>query len=79
MDGGADRLISVKADVKEVTRWLTDIEKRQIPFATRLALMDTAKHLASDVLPKDMQQIFDRPTQWTLRGSMRTSRAGKKT
>lgn len=61
-------MISVKADVKEVTRWLTDIEKRQIPFATRLALMDTARHLASDVLPKDMQQIFDRPTQWTLRG-----------
>jgi len=58
-------VISVKGDVSEITRWLTTIERKQIPFATRLALRDTADHIARDVMPRKMESIFDRPTRWT--------------
>ena len=39
-------MISVKGDVKELTRYLTRLEKKQVPFATALALTKTAQHIS---------------------------------
>lgn len=58
-------MISVKADVKEVTRWLTDIEKRQIPFAVMNAL-NTMMFGARKELIKEIGDKLDRPTRYTL-------------
>lgn len=44
---------------------LTDIEQRQIPFATVLALTETAK-LVKARLEDEMRSVFDRPTPYTM-------------
>jgi len=44
---------------------LTDIERNQIPFATVLALTETAK-LIKERLVGEMRTVFDRPTPYTL-------------
>ncbi|WP_311968904.1 hypothetical protein [Pseudomonas baltica] len=44
---------------------LTDIELRQIPFATVLALTETAK-LVKARLEDEMRSVFDRPTPYTM-------------
>ena len=63
----ADSLtISVKTDLKDVTRYLTRIQRKQVPFATALALTTTAK----DVQRAETVQLtkkLDRPTPFTKR------------
>lgn len=70
--------ISIKTDIKKVTRYLTDIQKKQIPFATMLALNDTAfkaKQKATTAL--DVQ--LDRPTKFTTsKGAIKVTKAKKK-
>lgn len=44
---------------------LTQIEQRQIPFATAVALTETAKLIKSAV-EDDMRSVFDRPTPYTM-------------
>ena len=59
--------ISVKADVKELTRGLNKIQRKQIPFATSKAL----NTLAFDVrktLQDSLDVHLDRPTKYTERG-----------
>ena len=58
-------MISVKGDVKELTRYLTRLEKKQVPYATALALKNTVWFVARTVLPASMPRVFDRPTRWT--------------
>lgn len=61
-------LIDFRADVKEVERWLTNLERKQVPYATRRALKSTADHIAKKTLPRYVHRVFDRPTKWTERG-----------
>ncbi|MGE0289663.1 MAG: hypothetical protein AB7P16_25525 [Bradyrhizobium sp.] len=44
---------------------MTDIERRQIPFASALALTRTAQEIHSRE-QHEMRDVFDRPTPWTL-------------
>jgi len=44
---------------------LTDLERNQLPFATALALTETAK-LAKQAIETAMPTVFDRPTPYTL-------------
>jgi hypothetical protein len=57
--------INISADVAKLTRHLREIERKQIPFATAMALNATAKGAQSDVKAR-IPSIFDRPTRWTL-------------
>lgn len=59
--------ISVKADIKQVTKYLNNIQKKQIPYATSQALNDTAFHARQEVMD-DLEKHLDRPTPWTKRG-----------
>ena len=59
--------ISVKHDLDRLTRNLKDFEKKQIPFATALALNNTAKD-GQAAAQKAMEKALDRPTPFTLRG-----------
>lgn len=44
---------------------LTDLERNQLPFATALALTETAKKV-KERLEGEMRTVFDRPTPYTL-------------
>ena len=58
--------INVRADVKALERSLNDMARKQIPFATARALTTTAK-LVQARLTREMPDIFDRPTPFTMR------------
>lgn len=51
--------ISVKADIKRLTRGLNDIQKKQIPFATSRALNDVAATIAMKSLRQKAQEVFE--------------------
>ncbi|MCH7948392.1 MAG: hypothetical protein IIC66_11400 [candidate division Zixibacteria bacterium] len=59
--------ISVKFDVKKLTRSLSRLQRKQIPFATAIALNDTAFQ-AKKLAVKAMPRFIDRPTPATKRG-----------
>lgn len=61
--------ISVKADIKSVTRKLTAIQKKQIPFAVSKGLNDTAFDLQRH-MQGEVGKHIDRPTPFTRKGFM---------
>ena len=77
--------ITVKSNLKSFTRKLPPYLKRQVPFATSVALNETAKK-AAKAQRAQAQRIFDRPTPFLLngiysprgRGSFRGRRATKR-
>ena len=69
--------ISVKHDLKQMTKYLNKVEKKQIPFATTVALNDVAFG-ARTHLQRKAQQDLDNPTPWTLNG-FRVVKANKRT
>jgi hypothetical protein len=56
-------------------RELTDIERNQIPYATKEALNETCA-LIEEAIETEMKSVFDRPTPYTL-DSLRTIHATK--
>lgn len=67
--------IDVRHNFQDVLRKLTDIQNRQVPFATMLALNETAFQIKREV-EREMPKRLDRPTPWTLR-SVRYTKAKK--
>jgi len=59
MGGGALLSISVRADIKEVTRYLDRMEKRQVPFATARAITDTAFDVRKRIVHRTFPRAFD--------------------
>lgn len=59
--------IAVNFEVAKATAWLTNIQKKQVPFATSVSLNETAKEFSKEVVNK-MRQVFINPTPYTLRG-----------
>jgi hypothetical protein len=57
--------VSVKADIKAVTRYLSSAQKRQLPFATKNAL-DGIAFLARKELRKQIVKKIDRPKPFTV-------------
>jgi len=57
--------ISVRHDFKELERWLTGIEKKQLPFATATALNQTKKRLQGELATVMIREL-DRPTPFTM-------------
>ena len=53
--------LSVKIDVRDVIRQLADIKDRQLPFATSLAINNTAKKVRERE-QHEIRDVFDRPT-----------------
>lgn len=64
--------LSVSTNVKDLTRWLSDVQKKQIPFATAKALTDTAKLVEAD-LKREMLAEFDNPSPFTRNSTFKTS------
>ena len=56
--------ISVKSNIKEVTRNLSALEKKYVPNATRNAINETLFGLRK-ALPDEMRSVFDDPVSFT--------------
>lgn len=67
----------IRSNAREISRWLDDTQKKQIPFATVLAMTLTARDVksAEDMV---MTKVFDRPTPYTL-NALRVTPATKQT
>ena len=61
-------MITIQVDTRETTRWLNDVQRNQIPFATSVALNKTAR-LAQDGIKDEMERVLDRPKPYTLGGT----------
>jgi hypothetical protein len=61
--------IDVRSNIKEITRWLDDAQKKQIPFATAYSMTLTARDVAWEEIGV-MQRVFDRPTPYALNALM---------
>lgn len=59
--------ISIKSNVDKVTKRLAKTHAKQVPFATSVALNETANYVAK-VQRKVAQSTFDRPTPFLLNG-----------
>jgi|TARA_R100000005_G_C4973743_1_gene185814 hypothetical protein len=59
--------VSVKSNIKEITKWTTNAQKKQIPFATSVAINNTLFDLKKE-MAKQMDKKLDRPTPFTKRG-----------
>lgn len=59
--------VSFEHNIREVARDLSDFALRQLPFATSLALNDTALAIERNTL-KALDRTLDRPTPFTRRG-----------
>jgi hypothetical protein len=59
--------IDIRDNIKEVTKGLSSMQKKQIPFATMLALNDTAFALHKTYKKQTLQK-FDSPTTFTQKG-----------
>lgn len=57
--------VSFGSNWRDVERDLSDVARRQVPFATAVALNDLAADLV-ELNRRRMTREFDRPTRWTL-------------
>lgn len=57
--------ISVRSNLRDVQRSLTDLERKQLPFATAKALTSVGK-LVQAAEQKGMRAVLDRPTPFTV-------------
>lgn len=64
--------ISVRVDVKNAIKGLNALQQRQIPFATAKTLTDLAKDV-QDAVPERLERDFEKPRQFTKRGTFRRS------
>lgn len=58
-------MFKVTTDFSELTRWAEKLAAEQVPFATAVALTETAK-LVRQAEVEEMRRVFDRPTRFTL-------------
>jgi hypothetical protein len=67
--------INVKADIKDAVRYLDNVQRKQIPFATSVALNETAKDVQAATYDQ-FRKSFDRPTPIVMK-SLRIKYAKK--
>jgi hypothetical protein len=68
--------VVIKSNIEQVTKNLSRIQRKQIPFATSMAINDTAFGLQKEI-KRQMPIKLDRPTPWTISGVL--VRKSKKT
>jgi hypothetical protein len=59
--------IGVQSDLKELTKKLTNIQRRQIPFAVSQSINNTLFDAMAET-KKQLTMVLDRPTPFTIKG-----------
>lgn len=57
--------LQVRSNIDDIRRMFDDVQQRQVPFATVMAMTQTAKDVAWAEIGV-MQRVFDNPTPYTL-------------
>lgn len=65
-----DHLFSISADFDAADRMLSDLGRRQLPFATAMALNDTVDD-GLKAVEREIEHKFSNPTRWTKRAFYR--------
>jgi len=68
--------LDIQFDTRQIERQLTDLQRKQIPFATAVTLTRLAE-AAKKEMPAVLERILDRPKPYTTRTSIYTQRATK--
>lgn len=68
--------IDIRFDTSQIERQLTDLQRKQIPFATAVTLTRLAEAV-KDEMPGELSRVLDRPKPFTARNSIYTQRATK--
>ena len=68
--------IKISSNIKEVSLWTKTVHKKQIPFATAMAINDTLRGLKKEMAKQTIKKL-DRPTKTTQNGFL-FSRASKR-
>lgn len=58
--------VDIKSNIKEVTKWTTSVQKKQIPFATANAINHTLFQTRK-VMMKQTEQKLSNPTSFTVK------------
>ena len=74
--GSAMFELSMKTDIKRFEDKLNDLQRRQLPYAVRRAMTDSA-NTARDRLKVDMPRVFDRPTPFAVNAFYAKPATGK--
>lgn len=61
-------MITITVDTRDALRYLDSVQRKQIPFATSVALNKTAKAAQEDI-KTEMQRVLDKPKPYTLGGT----------
>mgnify|MGYP003147309847 CR=1 FL=1 len=61
---GISMQINIKSNIKEVTKWTTDAQKKQIPFATANAINNTLFGLRKEMKKQTVKKL-NNPTPFT--------------
>ena len=69
--GGVSMQVSIKNNIKEVTKGLNGIQKKQVPYATMLAINNTLFQLKKEMGKQTVKKL-DRPTPATQKGFLFT-------
>ena len=56
---------TLRSNIKEISKWFDDVQKKQLPFAISQALNQTAKDIKEAEI-WEMKKVFDKPTPYTL-------------
>lgn len=64
---GVSMRLNIKNNIKDVTKDFTKMQKKQIPFATSIAINNTLFGLRKE-MSKQLDKKLDRPTPFTKRG-----------
>ena len=61
--------VSIEHNIKQITRGLSEFQRKQVPFATSLALNKVA-YQANTAIKRQARYQLHNPTNWTLAGFM---------
>lgn len=63
-------MIEIRVDTRDAERMLSDVQRRQLPFALSVAINNTAKDVQDEL--SGATRVFDRPRSFTVRGTVMT-------
>ncbi len=70
--------LNVGSNIDQVAGWLTNVQRKQLPFATTGALTDTAFEVRKHVIEKTFPRDFDLRNQRFAAAALRVDKANKR-